>query len=145
MTFLIGAFLLTHSLIAQDYKSAIGIRYNSFSSFGGPAISYKQFISEQNAIEANIAFDSPGAIGAVFQKHKNINGTSINWYYGAGGYFVFSKPKAGIGALGNLGLDYKFQAVPVNLSLDWRPELAIAPSVGLDLNTFGFSIRYTIK
>ncbi len=130
---------------AQDYNSAIGIRYNSYSSFGGPAISYKHFIKGNGAIEANVSLRNPAAIGVVYQVHKPFFTNGLQWYYGGGGYFVFSQPKAGIGAVGVIGLDYTFEEVPLNFSIDLRPELALLPNFGLDINTVGFSIRYVIK
>jgi hypothetical protein len=137
--------IITVNAIGQNYNSAIGVRFNSGSYFGGAGLSYKKFFNGNKAIDANVLFQNQIGIGAVLQIHKPLNNTALDWYYGAGGFVKFANPDIGIGALGTLGLDYKFSEVPINLSIDWRPQLAITPDVGLDWNSFGFSIRYIIK
>jgi hypothetical protein len=145
LIFLIS-FCISLNTDAQQYKSALGLRYGSISNVGGPAVSYKQFIKENTSIEGIFAFRDPVSIGALYQIHKDINSVqNLSWYYGGGAYVAFSKPDIGIGILGNIGLDYKFEGVPINLSLDFKPEFAIAPKAGIDFNTFGFAIRYTFK
>jgi outer membrane protein W len=146
---MIKQFLLIVSIFscsfgfAQNYKAAVGVKFSGYSSLGGPAISYKQFIKTNAAIEALFSFKDPVALGAMYQVHKDIGASgNMQWYYGGGGYFVFSKPSVGIGVMGIIGLDYKFDNAPINLSLDFKPEFAIAPSAGFDFNSFGFAIRY---
>ena len=46
----------------------------------------------------------------------------------------------GVGA--QLGLEYFFDAVPLQLSLDWRPLFTLIPGTGFGWNSFGLGIRY---
>lgn len=116
---------------AQDYKTAIGVR------FGYPlSASYKTFVSDRGAFEGVAGFRSYSGyswfnIGAYYQLHNDISSVDgLKWYYGAGAniYFwswdsAFVNPGSttSFGISGVLGLDYKFSDVPVNLSVDWIP------------------------
>jgi hypothetical protein len=46
-------------------------------------------------------------------------------YYGGGAYVGFEDGDTFLGPTGVIGLDYKFATAPINLSLDWKPELDI--------------------
>ena len=46
----------------------------------------------------------------------------------------------GVGA--QLGLEYFFDAIPLQLSLDWRPLFTLIPGTGFGWNSFGLGIRY---
>ena len=48
-----------------------------------------------------------------------------------------------MGAMGVVGLDYKFANAPLNLSLDWKPELNIIDEINFEPATIGFSARFT--
>ena len=97
------------------------------------SISLKYFFNEISAVEALFSFGDPLAIGALYEIHKPISESGIKWYYGGGGYLGFVKTynankeknetNPNFGAQGVLGLDYKFANIPLNLSLDWKPEL----------------------
>jgi hypothetical protein len=39
--------------------------------------------------------------------------------------------------------DYKFTNIPLNLSLDWKPELDIIPDINFVLDAFALSARFT--
>jgi hypothetical protein len=143
---LIVLLLISTTLIGytQSYKNALGVRFGSSSSIGGAAISYKHFIKPNTAIEVMGAIGNNFSVGALYQLYEPLGTTqNLQWYYGAGGYIVLSQPKGGIGAAGVIGIDYKFDEAPINISLDFKPELSFAPSVGLNFNTFAFAIRYT--
>jgi hypothetical protein len=48
-----------------------------------------------------------------------------------------------LGAQGVVGLDYKFQQVPINLSLDWKPELNLVDNVNFEAAAVGLAVRFT--
>ena len=145
---------------AQDYKSAIGLR------FGYPtSISFKHFISEPGAIEVfagtarRSSFYRWTNLGAMYQHHSAISGADgLKWYVGGGAAVYFWNYDSGLarrddygstslGVMGALGLDYKFADIPLNLSADWVPTLFLGDGY---LSTFGagygaFSARYTFK
>jgi hypothetical protein len=45
--------------------------------------------------------------------------------------------------MGVLGLDYKFVNLPLNLSLDWKPELNIVSDINFEPAAIGFTARFT--
>lgn len=147
---------ISSSLFSQSYNSAIGLR------FGYPtAVSYKTFLSEKNAIEAFVGFRSYGFgsfinINAAYQIHNPIASVdNLSWYYGLGaGAYLYSYDAGvvddgsfGIGVSGYLGLDYKFDNIPLNLSADWVPTFFLG---GGYYNGFGgsygaLSARYILS
>ena len=154
----------TEHLQAQEYKSSIGVRLGSpWSS------SYKTFISEPGAIElfANVRgrtyFGASWArlgFGGAYQHHFDLEIDELPGLYayvgaGATAYlWVYSDNDAfnefsnlSFGIQGYVGLDYSFEDVPLNLSLDWSPTLFFG-DVLIDNFGFGYgavSVRYILS
>src|SRR5688500_5383252 len=84
-------------------------------------------------------------LGALLEIHKPTNIEGLRWFYGAGGYVGFESGDTYLGPTGILGIDYKFTNVPINLSLDWKPELDIIPDINFVLDAFALSVRFTLK
>jgi hypothetical protein len=130
---------------AQLYKNALGLRVSGVSSLGGPGVTFKHYLNETSAVEAIFSFKDPIGLGAMYQVHKPWNViANLNWYYGGGAFVTFSKPSVGFGGMGIIGVDYKFEELPLNIALDWKPELALAPTVTPNFNTFALSLRVTL-
>jgi hypothetical protein len=138
---------------AQDYKSALGVRLSSSAAMVNNSISFKQFISDKTAIEAYFSFGDPLALGAMLEFHKPLAASGLQYYYGFGGYLGFVKTTdiatnktttdPNIGAQGVIGLDYKFTGIPLNLSLDWKPELNIVNDINFEPAAIGLTARFT--
>jgi hypothetical protein len=47
-----------------------------------------------------------------------------------------------LGASGVAGLEFDFQPVPIDLTLEYRPGVSILPGVGADLVNFSGHVRY---
>lgn len=143
MPVLITMALLYSGANAQIYKNALGLRISGVSNLGGAGATFKHYLDESKAVEAIFSFRDPVGIGAMYQVHKPWNVLdNLNWYYGGGAFVTFGKENVGAGGMGVIGVDYKFDNLPLNIALDWKPELAIAPKVSPEFNTFGLSIRY---
>lgn len=148
-----AALFLTHSLSAQQYKTGLGVRLSSSPAMVNNSISLKHFLSETSAIEALFSFGDPLSLGALYEIHKPFSTTGIQWFYGAGGYIGFVKEydpvknehetDVNFGAQGVLGLDYKFVNLPLNLSLDWKPELNIVSDINFEPAAIGLTARFT--
>ena len=152
-------FLFTVSLVslnqlqAQDYKTALGVRLSSAGAQVNNSITLKQFINEKTAIEGLFSFGDPIALGALFEFHKPLSAEGLRYFYGAGGYMSFvktydpngqkNKTDPNFGAQGIIGLDYKFPNIPLNLSLDWKPELNIVSDINFEASAIGFTARFT--
>ena len=160
LVFLTISFLGT-SLSAQSYQSSIGLR------LGAPAaLSYKFFLNETSAIELYGSYRRRGiysyhwtayGLGATYQVHKDLSDVAegLQWFFGGGGgvsfyswsddtYFA-NEGNLGILVHGALGLDYRFATAPVNLSLDWKPTIALTGyGNGFGAGYGALSVRYIL-
>ena len=131
---------------AQGYKFAVGIRFSSASPTLSNSISIKYFLDETNAIEGLVSYGNRFGLGALYERHQLIGGIpAFTWFYGAGGYVGFEDGKTWLGPTGVVGLDYKFPNAPVNLSLDWKPELDLSPAINFVPDAFGITARFAFK
>lgn len=143
----------TSFLQAQDYRSALGVRLSSAAASVNNSISFKQFISEKTAVEALFSFGDPVAIGALLEFHNPLGAEGLQYYYGAGAYLGFKKTynpsklrnesDPQLGGMGVVGLDYKFSGIPLNLSLDWKPELNLITDINFEPAAIGLTARFT--
>jgi len=148
--FLVVIILVSASqLKAQDYKTALGIRLSSQGPAINNSVSFKYFMNPKLAIEGLFTFDRRAAIGALLEVHNPMPSTEgLQWFYGAGAYLGFDSDKTNtnralMGGQGIIGLDYKFANLPLNLSLDWKPELNIIDNINFEPAAVGFTIRFT--
>jgi hypothetical protein len=130
-------------LRAQDYKVALGVRLSNSTPTLNNSVSIKYFMNQQNALEGLVSFGSRFGIGGLYEVHKPTTATGLNWFFGGGAYIGFQDSNTYFGPTGIIGLDYKFTNVPLNLSLDWKPELDIIPSINFVPDAFALSARFT--
>ena len=143
----ISSGLVAGNLHAQDYKLGLGIRFSNYSPTLSNSVSIKYFLKENAAVDALISFGgSRFGIGGLYEIHTPLNATAgLKWYYGGGAYVGFQDHSTYLGPTGVIGLDYKFQNIPLNLSLDWKPELDIIPAINFVPDGFGLTARFTIQ
>jgi hypothetical protein len=151
LTILLSAFLLSTSY-AQDYNTGIGLR-------GGYAngITIKHFISSNAALEGIVATRWEGfQLTGLYEIHTKVFDTErLNLYYGFGGHIGFwdgdntskywgdpGESYTVIGIDGILGLEYSFNEIPFNLSVDWKPAFNLAGHSGFWGDGGAFSLRY---
>lgn len=150
---LLAVIAIASDTKAQSYKTGLGVRLSSSNALQSNSISLKQFLSETSALEVLFTFGDPLALGAIYQKHSPLSVAGMRWFYGAGGYLAFVKsfnPTSGkqttdpnIGAQGVVGLDYTFSGLPLNLSLDWKPELNLVDQIHFEPGAIGLTARFT--
>jgi len=139
------SLLLNKQAVAQDYRFAAGIRLSNSSPTLNSAISAKYFATDRTAVEGLVSFGSRFGIGALLEIHNKFNTPGLSWFYGGGAYVGFQDGDTYLGPTGVIGLDYKFPNAPVNLSIDWKPELDIIPSINFVPDAFALSIRFALK
>ncbi len=139
----------TEAKAQQTYKNALGGRLGTANG-----ITFKTFLTGDRALDFILNFQTRNDVDrfrftGLYEIHNQINNApGLRWYYGFGGTVGSYKVKGYDGELlasvdGVLGLDYKFNGAPINLALDWKPALVVAPSSGFDSEGFGLSIRFT--
>ena len=140
---------LTVALNAQDYRTSVGLRA------GLPyGLTIKHFMSEQNAFEGILASRWGGFVATGLYENEHWTGEypGLNWFWGVGTHLGFwdntpyysttTNMNAIIGADGILGLEYTFDEIPLNLSLDLLPSINLIGTTGWNGINSALSIRY---
>ena len=136
-------FLFFSSANAQDYKGAVGVRFSSKAALVNTSVSLKYFFNEKTAAEGLITLNDPFALGLLIEQHKPLTKT-FKYYYGGGVYAGFSGQRRA-GLQGVIGLDYKLPALPLNFSIDWKPELTVSKEFSFEPQALGVTARFTLK
>jgi len=124
----------------QEYSNALGIRLSTAQATINQSVSYRRYLNENTAIEGLLSFD-PIALGFLYEKIYPLGTPGLQWFFGGGAYVAFKGDNV-VGAMGIVGLDYTLQSVPINLSLDWKPELNIINNVNFQASAVALSVRF---
>ena len=124
----------------QEYSNALGIRLSTAQATINQSVSYRRYLNENTAIEGLLSFD-PIALGLLYEKIYPLGTPGLQWFFGGGAYVAFKGDNV-VGAMGIVGLDYTFQTIPLNLSLDWKPELNIINNVNFQASAVALSVRF---
>jgi len=152
MKLLLFPFLFTTLMLhSQNYSTAVGIK-GGYPGFG--TLNVKHFISATNALEGSIGGFSKtnygsGAFAMIDYEINSGLESGFSWYYGGGALIGFTnnlEDRASLhtGINGILGLEYTFQEVPINCSLDTGPFVFFTPIVSFAWGG-GLAIRYAIR
>ena len=138
--FILIAAILGFAVVASAQPKAIGIR----AGYGGE-------LSYQHGLGGNFAefdlgwfangFDVVGIYDFI------IAGTGeVNLYAGPGALLGFYNTPdhtgMNVGVAGQLGVEWNFPAVPLSLSLDWRPVFLFLNNGGFRYESVGLGLRY---
>jgi hypothetical protein len=144
LLFSAGVQAQSRSASGSSYRTALGVKV-----WDGGGISFKHFLNGNNALELIGYFWNRGTrITGLYEIHGPISGaTGLQWYIGPGAHVGFYNTRYGDGAFigidGVLGLDYKFNGAPINISLDWQPSFEFGDQRGFVGSWGGLGIRYT--
>ena len=159
VTCLMLAVILTAQAqsLGRTYKTALGFKFYP----GG--VTLKHFVKNNAALEGIGYFWNNGfRITGLYEYHGNINGApGLKWYIGPGAHIGFwndryfrdrhwdendrwdDRNRTYVGLDGVLGLDYKINKVPINLSLDWQPSISFGKGyTDTDPHFGGIAIRF---
>ena len=141
----------------QNYTSALGIKIWGYEEAG---ISYKHFLPgyTNHAIEGLGYFWYNGVrFTGLYEFYFDMGAPGLKWYVGPGAHLGIYNDRyrdryvssgnggALIGIDGVIGLDYKFDKAPINLSLDWQPSIEFGTTNAFQAAWGGIGVRYTIK
>lgn len=134
----------------HSYRTALGVK------FYPAGITLKHFVQTNRALEGIGYFWEDGLrITGLYEIHGDFNGApGLKWYVGPGAHIQFWNQKwkdryptrdngVAIGIDGVLGLDYKINGAPLNLSIDWQPSFNFVGYSYFEGGWGGFAIRYT--
>jgi hypothetical protein len=142
--------------MGQSYQTGLGLKVWG----DGAGVTLKHFAMTNRALEGIGFFWRGGArFTGLYEYHFDIEGApGLKWYVGPGAHVGFYNryyyndhyydgyPRTSgtyIGIDGVLGLDYKFDGAPINLSLDWQPSFEFGTNRGFYGGWGGLGIRYT--
>lgn len=120
----------------------IGVRFGDVSA-GNVAIDAIFSTGDFSRIHADISFGSGGVgIDALWDfLYRPLGDEAFYWYVGVGPY-IWADDPFWLGAVGEVGLEYQFNSIPISLSLDWRPALSIVEVTKFHAGGFGLNVRY---
>jgi len=118
---------------AQSYKTALGLRFGGLTS----GVTLKHFTNSSTALEGILSIGRKNfLVTGLYEKHASTGSNSnLKFLYGVGAHVGFFQDggsyyynngrtyTAGtvLGIDGILGLDYKFNKAPINISMDLKP------------------------
>jgi hypothetical protein len=147
---IIATFAIQTASQAQSYRNAIGGRFGTANG-----ITFKTTLGGDKMLDLIANFRSNNGysyfrVTGLYEIYNPVQGAQgLLWYYGIGGSVGSRKFRDGdvnqayLSVDGVLGLDYKFVDAPINVSLDWKPAIGLAPVTEFDSSGLGLSLRYT--
>lgn len=154
---LVAAILMTFAVrsVAQGlYKDAIGLRLN-----GGAGISFRHYMDSQKSLEGILytRWHGMNVCGLLQVNYPVFPEPGFRFYMGAGGHIgawdTYYTPwwdedkhhtRFIAGVDGQIGLEYKFQEIPLNLAIDWKPAINIFGHANFWADDVAVSVRYVI-
>lgn len=139
---LLALTIILGSVIAGNAQE-IGVRFGDVSG-GNVAIDGIFSTGKFSRLHGDISFGDGMGVDLLWDFiYRPVTDEAFNWYLGVGPYAVFDDP-FWLGAAGEIGLEYRFNSIPVSLSIDWRPELSIVEETDFHAGGFGINLRYVI-
>ncbi len=143
-------FCLATTGFAQNYNTGIGVRGGLYNG-----LTIKHFTSQNTAFEGLITSRWDGVeLTGLYEIENNFPGMErLSSYIGFGGHVGFwngdntnwgaaGTQYTAVGLDGILGLEYSFMFLPLNISLDWKPELNLIGYTGFWYDGGALSVRY---
>lgn len=134
---LIGCAAVT-SANAQE----LGIRFgDAMANKSSVAIDGVFGLGKFSRLHADVSFGNGVGVEVLWDfLYRPIPNSPINWYVGVGPSLFLGSPFA-LGASGEIGLEYRFNEIPLVIGLDYRPTFVLVETTAF-VNSFGFNVRY---
>lgn len=149
----------SRSFNSPEYKTAIGLKLFPAPYGGAAAITFKHFANPNGAVEAlGYFWERGGRLTGLYEFHFDIGDVKgFKWFVGPGAHVAFyngsykyydgniGRSYVSVGIDGIIGLDYKFNKIPLNVSVDWQPSFDFGSGNynGFGADFFGIAARYT--
>jgi len=140
LKFLFATVLISGTFFAANAQE-FGVRFGDVSG-GNIAIDAVFSTYSIDRIHTDISFGHGVAVDVLWDFiYRPLGDEALNWYAGVGPYVWFYDPFQ-LGAVGEIGVEYLFDAIPVSLSADWRPAVSVIEETDFHAGGFGLNIRY---
>ena len=150
---LVAVFALSLAANAQD--NALGVRLGGGQGYGAE-LSYQRALGS-NRLELDLGWydnehNTAFSLNGIYQWRGTISG-NFGWYAGVGARFDYwtwdawdthadGDSDIALALVGQAGLEYAFDAVPIQLSLDIRPCFYLIPETNFHWGDIALGIRY---
>lgn len=119
----------------------LGVRFGDISG-GNVAIDGIFSTGQFSRVHADLSIGDGVGIDLLWDFiYRPLGDEAFNWYVGVGPYMQIDDP-FWLGVAGEIGLEYRFNSVPIALGLDYRPSISIIEETDFHAGGFGFNIRY---
>ena len=136
------AFMAFH-VNAQE----LGVRFGNVTG-GDVALDAVFSAGQFSRIHANVSFgDDILGIDALWNfsyRSFEAEGETFFWYLGVGPFLGIGDDFS-LGAVGEVGVEYKFRGAPLALGIDWRPGFRLIDETDFTVNGFGLNLRYIFR
>ena len=147
--FLVLAAVFTLSMTANAHN-ALGVRFGGGQGYNAE-LSFQHGLGG-NRLELDLGLHSDDgytdfSLTGIYQWMGTISG-NFGWFAGVGahlGYWNYdavNNSDVALALAGQAGLEYKFNAVPIQLTLDIRPRFYLIPSTDFHWGDIALGIRY---
>ena len=141
-------FAVAGIVAVNAQNNAIGLRLG-----WGAEVSYQRSFSDLNRLELDLGLDnwllSGIQLSGIYQWKWGIGSSDFSWYVGPGvgvGFYWYI-PGVSVMALGNIGVEYNFPSIPLQLAIDYRPGIGVGFGGGIwpcwSAYSGGLAVRYT--
>jgi hypothetical protein len=132
---------------AANAQNALGVRLGGGQGYNAELSFQKGLGASRLEFDLGWHNDNAFSFAAIYQFHQDIAAVpNLGWFVGAGGKVDYWSGLAdnniGLGIVGQAGLDYYFQAIPLQLSLDIRPCFYLIPATNFHWGDIALGIRY---
>jgi hypothetical protein len=118
----------------------IGVRFGDI--VGNNVALDAVFGSHGYRVHADVSFgDGVGVEALLDLMVKPLKEEAFNVYMGVGAFAWLGDPFT-LGISGEIGLEYRFNSIPVAIGLDWRPALRLIDNTKFHADRFGLNIRF---
>lgn len=140
--YILGLTFLSLVITTVSYGQEAGIRFgNALGNKSSVAIDGVFGLGKYSRIHADVSFGNGVGVEALWDfLYRPLSNSPINWYVGAGPSLYLGNPFA-LGASGEIGLEYRFEGIPLVIGADYRPTFIIIENTNFS-NSFGFNVRY---
>ena len=128
--------------VTAEAGNAIGVRVGQGGYLFGE-INFQMGMGSSNRLEIGAQLSESHIGGAVVYQWVFDLPAGFKWYAGAGAWAGYGDDLS-VSANGQIGIEYNFSSIPLQLSLDTRPGISIIPEfANFSGDRIALGIRYT--
>ena len=126
----------------------LGVRIGGGQGFGTELSAQWGFMGQR--LETDLGWRSSDGVSVIslsgIYQWTGAIGSGFDWYAGVGAHLGMwsanSHSDFALGLMGQAGIEYNFEAVPIQLSLDIRPCFYLVPNTDFHWGDIALGIRY---